>query len=329
MYWGGLGYAEVPSTYLQSALFDTTDLETNSLDSYFNFQFYCNRTQIGRVLPLNPKRVLPVNATAPTYTPTIAAGSDSPKYGCESLAGSPVFLLIQLCCKVSAVNNVVVSIGVFIVAVITLVGWLIFSIFGGVGMVALPYDMLNDFKHRARPISKQTYEERKLIIGQQAQILMENCKTLNGELKQAAKSNNFNRRYRQIKNREKGFRKEVLILEYHYKKLEEGYRFQGGNILMHYIKFNLACLSVVLTLLWIVHICIYVIPLTLQLKGQPVTPLDKFLNNMLTLTQDIPIIGICLYALFTFYLLICCIKGEAKLGMRLIFFTIHPLVYLN
>lgn len=147
-----------------------------------------------------------------------------------------------MCCKTAAVYSVVVSIGVFIVAVVTLVGWCIFAIFGGVGMVALPYDLLNDFKHRSRPITKVVYEERKRIIGQQAQILMENCKNLNVELKTAAKSNNFGKRYRQIKNREKTFRKEVLILEYHYRKLEDGYKFQGGNMLLHYVKFNLACL---------------------------------------------------------------------------------------
>ncbi|KAI8909694.1 hypothetical protein EDD86DRAFT_238344 [Gorgonomyces haynaldii] len=320
MYWGGLGYAEINTTYLQSPLYDTTGLEANSLDNFYTFQFYCNKTIQGTTLTLTPKTPLGVNQTAPVFTVTAVTGTNAPKYGCSTLDGSPI------CCRVPAVNSVVVSIGVFVIAVTTLLGWVIFAAFGGVGMASFPYDLLEEFKHRSRPITRQTYDERKKILGEQAQILMENGKTLNQELKQAARSNNFNRRYRAIKNREKTFRKEVLILEYHYRKLEDGYRNQGGNMLVHYIKFNIGCLSVLLTLLWLVHIGVYVIPLSLQLKGMPINPLTPFLNDMLKLTQDIPVVGIFLYALFSFYLLVCCIKGASKMGMRLVFFTIHPLV---
>jgi LMBR1 domain-containing protein 1 len=56
--------------------------------------------------------------------------------------------------------------------------------------------------------------------------------------------------------------------------------------------------------------------------------LDPFLNNMLKLTTDIPIVGIALYALFAFYLLACVVKGNYKVGMKVVFFTIHPLMYL-
>ena len=118
-----------------------------------------------------------------------------------------------------------------------------------------------------------------------------------------------------------------MILDYHYRNLEDGYRFQGGNILLQYVKFCLACLSVILTILWMIHICLYVIPLSLQLKGLAVNPITPFLNEMLNLTKEIPVVGILLYALFTFYLMACVVKGNAKLGMRLVFFTIHPLVY--
>ncbi len=109
-------------------------------------------------------------------------------------------------------NSVVVSVGVFVVAVTTLVGWIIFAVFAGVGMSALPFDMLNEFKHRPKPITKQVYEERKKIIGNQAQMLMEDGKSLNQELKQAARGNNFNRQYRKIKTRESNFRKVFLFL---------------------------------------------------------------------------------------------------------------------
>jgi LMBR1 domain-containing protein 1 len=163
-------------------------------------------------------------------------------------------------------------------------------------------------------------------VGEQAGFLMEEYKTISAELKQAAKGGNFNRKYRAIKKKENKFRKDVIILEYHYKMLEDAYRFQGGNILLQYIKFGFACLSVLLTLLWIIHCALYVIPQTLKSQGVAINPVDGFLNNMLKLTADVPVVGIALYSMFVFYLMACTMKGNAKLGMRLVFFTIHPLV---
>ncbi|KAH6573955.1 hypothetical protein BASA60_005768 [Batrachochytrium salamandrivorans] len=320
MYWGGLGYAEITTTYLQSPLFDTTDLEVNSLVGFYNFQFYCNTSAVGKTITLTPRFPLGVNSSVPVYAVIPAANTALPSYGCSALSGAPI------CCTVTAVNEVVVSIGVFIIAVITLVGWIIFAVFGGVGMAALPYDMLSEFQNRPKPINSIEYGERKIKIGQQAQLLIEVCKTLNVELKEAARGNSFNKRYRTIKNRERQFRKDVLIIDYHYRNLEESYRFQGGNILLHYIKFFLACLSTLLTLLWVIHIGLYVIPSLLQQKGQAVNPVTPFLNDMLNLTQGVPVVGIFLYSLFTFYLLFCVLKGNAKLGMRLVFITLHPLV---
>lgn len=87
MYWGGLGYATINTTYLQSPLFDTTDIEASSLDSFFTLKFYCNATAMGKPLILTPKNPLvPI-----TYTPTPIGTTGSPLLGCQSLTGSPVF----------------------------------------------------------------------------------------------------------------------------------------------------------------------------------------------------------------------------------------------
>jgi LMBR1 domain-containing protein 1 len=54
---------------------------------------------------------------------------------------------------VNVINSVVASPIVFLVGVMTLVGWLIFSVFAGVGLASLPYDWLLDFKYRPKPIT--------------------------------------------------------------------------------------------------------------------------------------------------------------------------------
>ena len=85
MYWGGLGYAEIPTTYLQSPLFDTTDIETNALDNIWNFRFFCNSTAIGISLPLN--RLNPNDTTGYAVIPV--EGTDQPVFGCENVFIAP------------------------------------------------------------------------------------------------------------------------------------------------------------------------------------------------------------------------------------------------
>ncbi|KAI9355736.1 hypothetical protein DFJ73DRAFT_258176 [Zopfochytrium polystomum] len=150
---------------------------------------------------------------------------------------------------------------------------------------------------------------------------MEVGKQLNEELRNSYRSGSrFNRRFRKLRAREAEFRKDVLILEFHYRRLEECYKQQGGNILLQYLKLVGACVGTVLSLMWIAHICIYLLPYILKM-----TPFSSFLNSFFETVSPVPFIGTAFYALFSFYLLLCVIKGNSKLGMRLFFITIHPL----
>ncbi len=123
--------------------------------------------------------------------------------------------------------------------------------------------MIEEFKNRPKPITAaewvlyfiraawshpndiNRYAEKKKNLGFQAQLLMEHGSTIQGTLKEVARGNPANRRYRQAKNKEMNFRKDVMILEYHYLKLEEAYKYQGGNIIWHYFKFGCGILGYV------------------------------------------------------------------------------------
>ena len=109
-------------------------------------------------------------------------------------------------------------------------------------MITLPFDWLNEFKHRPKPITKAEYETKKHAIGEQSAILMAEYSEIKNQYKAAGRSDNFNKRYRKVKLKENTFRKEVLILEYHFKSLEACYRFQAGNILLLWAKFAFACI---------------------------------------------------------------------------------------
>ncbi|KND02519.1 uncharacterized protein SPPG_02978 [Spizellomyces punctatus DAOM BR117] len=227
---------------------------------------------------------------------------------------------MTLCQYQTGTNHVVVSPLVYIVAIVTFVGWILFSIFGGVGLIALPVDWVSQFLHRPKPIKANEYQEKKKEIGQNAQLLMEAGKTLNEDLKSATRSGVAGKRWRRIKTRETEFRKDVLILEYHYRRLEDAYRNQGGNFLLQLIQFIGGIIGGFLSLFWLLHIILYLIPWALHTN-----PYSPFLNDFLNAVNKVPFVGTVFYALFSFYLLACVLKGAASLGMRIFFIPIHPL----
>ena len=51
------------------------------------------------------------------------------------------------------------SLAVYVVAVLSFFGWIFLVIFGGVGLFALPIDMINEFRHRPKP--RKSTEMRK------------------------------------------------------------------------------------------------------------------------------------------------------------------------
>lgn len=226
------------------------------------------------------------------------------------------------CTSANGYNYPWVSVVVYIIAMVSFVGWLVFSIFGGIGLVSLPYDMIMEFQHRPKPITAAEYADRKKAIGQQAELLKEVGTQLQEDIKMAARSGSrLGRRFRTLRSKESEFRKDVLILEFHYRRLEEAYKMQGGNILLQYVKFILAIFFAILSGAWLAHIGIYLIPTVLKML-----PLSNFLNTFFETVSPIPFIGTAFYAIFTFYLLLCVLKGNQKAGMRLFFITIHPLV---
>ncbi|KAJ3101140.1 hypothetical protein HK100_004593, partial [Physocladia obscura] len=132
---------------------------------------------------------------------------------------------------------------VYTVAIIALIGWAAFAIFGGAGLVALPVDLIQDFQHRPKPITADQYALRKKQIGERATELLEVGKDLQQQLREAARGGvRANRRFRQLRLKENDFRKDSLILDFHYHQMELAYNHQSQNILIQYAGFIGGCL---------------------------------------------------------------------------------------
>ncbi|KAI9224739.1 LMBR1-like membrane protein [Blastocladiella britannica] len=215
-----------------------------------------------------------------------------------------------------------VSILIATVAFATLIGWLLFSVFAGVGLIVLPFDLLMEFKHRPKPIKADVYATRKKIIGEQATLLMEAAKEMDDERKGMAKlaRSTFNKKARTLRSRETQFKKDVMLLEEHYRILELSYKNPGVHILWDMFKAFVGFIGIFLSLFWLLHICLYMIP---PIFGS--APLTTFLNGFFVQVSNVPFVGVALYAVFTFWLQLCVIKGTTKVGMRILFMSVHPM----
>jgi len=205
-----------------------------------------------------------------------------------------------------------VSIALFIITMVSTLGWLLFVVFGGIGLIALPFDMIADFRNRPQRIPYDKYLERKQKIGERATNLADIGKEIQARSPGGIMSKKDRRNY----NR---FRQAVFLLEEDYERLKISYKRQGGKVILYYAQFfgGFVCLGI--SIGWLLHVIIFMIT-------QP-EPFHPFLNNLvIALDEAWGFLGTIVYGLLSFYLLICCIKGNFKFGLRLFFlFPIHPM----
>ena len=62
---------------------------------------------------------------------------------------------------------------VYLLAILSFIGNFFFSVFGGIGLMALPVELVNDFLTRPTPMKPDEYAKKKLDIGNRAAKLLE------------------------------------------------------------------------------------------------------------------------------------------------------------
>ena len=124
----------------------------------------------------------------------------------------------------NSTERIAVSGIMYCVAFTSLIGWVLFSIFGGVGLPSLPFDLLLDFKHRPKRIKlveyviqresieiiSVRYTEKKKLIGEQAEMLLRASQALGEERKDIVKTGSTGRKMRKHRNMENEFKRVSL-----------------------------------------------------------------------------------------------------------------------
>jgi len=196
----------------------------------------------------------------------------------------------------------VVSVITFLITILAVFGWILLVVFGGIGMIALPIDLVNSFRERPNPISEEVYKKRVVTIGERAEALMkQGLETQKGSVP------------RKVKNQ---WKTDVWGLIREYDMNEVAFKKKGGAIIVYFIKLVLGIFGGILTLLWIVQICIWTN-----------TGFYPFINYMLIAMTGIwQFFGVLFFGIFAYWMLWCLIAGNYKWGIRVpLFFTIHPM----
>lgn len=219
-----------------------------------------------------------------------------------------------------------VGIIIYMIASLSFVGWFLFGVFAGVGLSALPIDLILSWQHRPILRPAKDLAEIKVKMKHKATQLIKETKELQDLEADQKAQKGFMSKVKpgsQLRKRKNKLISEITILDRDYKLYEMETQLEKSNPLVYLAKTILGVFAAILSLTLWLHVLLYVV---LCFDGVPVHP---FLNKLLILIEE-KIGGF--FATFAFaglamYLLLCVIKGNFKMGLRLFIFflPIHPM----
>ena len=250
-------------------------------------------------------------------------------------SSEPIINLGDIKCNLKKTDESIelnVNVIIYSMSVLTFFSWIIFALFGGIGLASVPLDFFVNFKSRPQTLTHESVTQRKKILFDEIVELRDIGDELkNLEDEGAAKMfflSGKRRKYNRLKNeftaRFSLVRKEFDILN------KNNYIGENCCVIFYYLLIPLGVLSTILSLLWLVQfICSY-----FYIKdGRPGYP---FLSLMLIYFQDhdVSFLSFLFFSILTLYLLFCVIKGNFQFGVRfLCCFAVHPMekgkTYMN
>ena len=214
------------------------------------------------------------------------------------------------------------------------ISWLLFILFGGIGLAALPLDFFYDFCNRPKHLKGSEIKERK-------QILLENCEDLKAlckDVKEMEKKG-YNKKVflsydkRQYNKKLNELKAGVLLADKEFNFLDFANQINRKGsfaLCLYYLLIPLGIISLIVTSLWI---CQFIFSFIYIKHGRSKI---QFISYFLLYLEDhnIAFLSFFFFSFFCLYLLICTMKGNIKFGLRIfIFSSVHPMkkdeTYMN
>lgn len=218
-----------------------------------------------------------------------------------------------------------VSIATFLSGFMAFVGWFFFALFGGIGLAAVPLDLILAFVNRPKRMDPTEFADAQINIRNRTVELVDIGELLKIERdeKQSADSRQgfFSGMSKEAREERKGFlefKKAVYLLETDVEEfLASSENYQNYNPVLPFLSLLMGFLCFIVSVAWVVHIAIFIVPKK---------PYHPFLNTYFQWFDNwFPLFGVLSVALFTLYLLVCAVKGCFKFGIRFMAFQIHPM----
>lgn len=226
-----------------------------------------------------------------------------------------------------------VTFPVYVVALYGWVGWFFFCVFGGVGLASLPTSLIAAYVYRPIRLSAKAIAERQLSIARKSGDLLEVGDSIKRDrAARSAVSGWREKRRLQAADRQKSnrFKQMVYLIEQEAEELRECAQFSKHNPLIPLFKLFLGSVFALLSLLWVIHMALYMFRYNAEQKK----PINGFLNHyFIQFDTWFPLFGVMSVAIFGMYLLLCVVSGCFKIGMRFFCITLHPMIpngtYMN
>ncbi|GAB4820473.1 hypothetical protein N2152v2_007519 [Parachlorella kessleri] len=198
------------------------------------------------------------------------------------------------------------------------VGWLLFMVFGAIGLVALPLDWIRQFIGRpTKTITKSEYIARARDIARRAKDIRQLAEVLKREEREQGKGRRWRKNFRALQNQMLLLEEDEEQLELVYPQSEDPDYKWAVTVMMFYVKFILGLISLGISITWVVQVILYV------LIDPPASP---FLNEAFVRANDVfTLFGTLLFGIWCFYLQLAVIKGNFKFGLNLLIFKVHPM----
>ena len=239
---------------------------------------------------------------------------------------------IESCGKiVNTEIDIKVSFVVYIIALLSIISYILFMIFGGVGFFSFPLDLIYSFCTRPLKIKPAKLEEMKKEIV----VTAADLKDLGMQLKKLEEKgdhtkNMFSKEKRHYNELLKELKVGVSVIDDQFQLINMQNLANQTSALGYLLQLIAGIFCIILSLLWIAQIILYII---IKKNGRP---LFRFLNIPLVILTDnnLSFLAICIFTVLSLYLLLITIKGNFKFGIRfMILGEIHPMkkdnTYMN
>ena len=225
---------------------------------------------------------------------------------------------------------------VYLACMMSFVGWFLFAVFTGVGLVTLPIDLCKAYKNRPKYIPKDVYIKLRDDLKRRTNELLDMGTKMKEDRKRFA-DNYSNTGYRERYNKGsahrtafKEFKLEVEMVEEDFDDLRICHEaFKSYNPLVPYCKLVGGILGGLLSLAWLAHIVLFIV-IRLPPEGYSYPngpPVTYFLNTLIALGLNcgFSLVGVVMIGVFGLYLFFCSISGNFKIGLRFLIIEIHPM----